>query len=232
MLTLAGRPMYFMEMAFGQYAGRGILTCWSCAPIMKGIGFAMITLSLIFVIYATVIMAYSLHFIIASFQSILPWTKCDPNWINCITRLPTHSSNLTNANMTSSSQLYFERTVLNMSEGIEDIGGLQWELVIFLAISWFVVIGCLAKGIKSLGKVMYFAAIFPYIILTILAITGLTRPGAWQGIWYFLKPDFSKLFTIKVWQAAASQTFFSLGVSSGAIITYSSYNKFTYNFYR
>ncbi|CAG2181202.1 unnamed protein product, partial [Oppiella nova] len=42
MLTLAGKPMYFMELAFGQFGGTGPLTIWNCAPIAKGVGAAMI----------------------------------------------------------------------------------------------------------------------------------------------------------------------------------------------
>lgn len=36
MLLLAGKPLYFMELAFGQFAGLGPLAIWSCLPIAKG----------------------------------------------------------------------------------------------------------------------------------------------------------------------------------------------------
>lgn len=40
---------------------------------------------------------------------------------------------------------------------------------------------------------MMFLAIFPYFVMFILLIRGVTLPGAWEGIKYFIKPDFAKL---------------------------------------
>ena len=227
MLTIAGRPMYFMELAFGQFSGRGVLSIWSCSPLIRGLGFAMVGLASAVCIYYNVLMAYSLHYIGASFSSELPWTKCDPSWVDCVVRNTT-----TKMNGTLASQLYWDRTVLDISSGIDEIGGLKWDLVLCLAIAWVTVIACLVKGIKSSGKVVYFAATFPYVILVTLMITGLTREGAWHGVKYFITPNFKKLFSIEVWQAAASQTFFSLGVAQGGLITYSSYNTFKHNVYQ
>ncbi len=45
-------------------------------------------------------------------------------------------------------------------------------------------------------------------------------------------PDFSKLLTFKIWYAAVTQSFFSLSVGFGSLITYSSYNDFRHNTYR
>ena len=42
-------------------------------------------------------------------------------------------------------------------------------------------------------QVVYFTALFPYVMLTILLIRGLTLPGAGKGIIFYLKPDFSRL---------------------------------------
>ena len=43
------------------------------------------------------------------------------------------------------------------------------------------------------SQVVYFTALFPYVMLTILLIRGLTLPGAGKGIIFYLKPDFSRL---------------------------------------
>ena len=42
-------------------------------------------------------------------------------------------------------------------------------------------------------QIVYFTAIFPYIILTILLLRGVTLEGAGEGIKFYLKPDFSRL---------------------------------------
>lgn len=36
MLVLAGKPMYFLELAVGQFGGVGPLALWNCCPIAKG----------------------------------------------------------------------------------------------------------------------------------------------------------------------------------------------------
>lgn len=47
-------------------------------------------------------------------------------------------------------------------------------------------------------KVAYFTATFPYVMLFILLIRGLTLPGAWDGIYYYLYPDIKRLANLEV----------------------------------
>ena len=83
LLVLVGKPMYFMEVALGQFSQLGPLAVWKLSPIGRGIGFAMCTLSLIVAIYYNVIMGYCLHYIFASFAKTLPWASCkDDRWVS------------------------------------------------------------------------------------------------------------------------------------------------------
>ncbi len=47
-----------------------------------------------------------------------------------------------------------------------------------------------------------------------------------RGIYFYMKPDFSRLADARVWNDAANQIFFVLSVAYGGLITLSSYNKF------
>jgi solute carrier family 6 amino acid transporter-like protein 5/7/9/14 len=45
------------------------------------------------------------------------------------------------------------------------------------------------------GKVAYFTALFPYVVLITLLIRGLTLPGSDQGVLYFITPQWEKILT-------------------------------------
>ena len=80
------------------------------------------------------------------------------------------------------------------SDGIDDLGAPRWQLVLCLLLAWIIVCASLIKGVKSSGKVVYFTAIFPYVVLVILLIRGVTLDGHYEGIeFYILKPDLDKL---------------------------------------
>jgi solute carrier family 6 GABA transporter-like protein 6/8/11/12/13 len=43
--------------------------------------------------------------------------------------------------------------VLKISDGIEHMGSIRWELAFCLALAWFICYFCIWKGPKSTGKV-------------------------------------------------------------------------------
>ncbi|KAL5021959.1 hypothetical protein ScPMuIL_001114, partial [Solemya velum] len=127
---------------------------------------------------------------------------------------------------------FWEKKVLQLSGGIDNADGIVWELALSLFVVWVVVYFCVWRGIKWTGKVVYFTATFPYVILTILLIRGVTLDGAMDGIKYYLNPDFTKLGDAQVWIDGGTQIFFSYAIALGAMITLGSYNSFNNNFYR
>lgn len=69
--------------------------------------------------------------------------------------------NKTNAK--SAPEEYLYNRIYNLPPGIDNIGAPQGELVGCLALAWLLVFGCICRGIKSSGKVVYFTATFPYV---------------------------------------------------------------------
>ena len=72
--------LVFLEMAVGQFTSSGPLTCWVMCPLFRGIGFSMNIVNNYVNIYFTMILVYSLYFLVLSFNSVLPWQNCDPNY--------------------------------------------------------------------------------------------------------------------------------------------------------
>jgi solute carrier family 6 (neurotransmitter transporter, glycine) member 5/9 len=72
-------------------------------------------------------------------------------------------------------------------------------LTLCLILAWTFIGIVLLKGIKSSGKVAYFLAVFPYIVLIVLLVRSMTLPGALDGVLYFLVPEWQKLFEAKLW---------------------------------
>ena len=54
----------------------------------------------------------------------------------------------------------------------ENMGDMRWDLFGCLALAWVIVCLCMIQGVKSSGKVVYFTAIFPYVVLVILFFRG------------------------------------------------------------
>lgn len=52
---------------------------------------------------------------------------------------------------------------------------------------------CRLPGTSWPPQVVYFTATFPYLMLVILLVRGITLPGAYEGVVYYLKPDLSRL---------------------------------------
>jgi solute carrier family 6 amino acid transporter-like protein 5/7/9/14 len=89
--------------------------------------------------------------------------------------------------------------VLKQKADVNDgIGYPEWRLTLCLVFSWLAVFFSLVKGVKSSGKVAYFTAIYPYVILLILLIQGLTKEGSIDGIIYFIKPQWKEIVNPKV----------------------------------
>ncbi|KFD52353.1 hypothetical protein M513_06734 [Trichuris suis] len=128
--------------------------------------------------------------------------------------------------------LLYSRRVLRISDGIDRLGSLNWQLALTLLAAWVLVFGILIRGVKSMGKVVYFLATVPYILLIALLVRGLLLPNSSEGLKFFLVPDFSRLADSSVWGDAAIQVFFSMSIGAGGLSTLASYNRVNNNILR
>ncbi|KAA0194672.1 nutrient amino acid transporter 1-like [Hyalella azteca] len=236
-LIFIGKPLYYMELCLGQFASAGAVKVWQLAPAFKGVGYGQALATWSVVTYYVSLMALTVFYFFASFSSVLPWSECGEGWSTkyCVRSSSNHSLLTFNVSLAkSSSEEYFINEVLRSDPSGLDNGmsAPEWRLSLCLLFSWLLIFLVLVKGVASSGKVAYFTALFPYLVLFILLGRGATLPGAVDGIIYFLKPQWEKLLEVKVWYAALSQSFFSLSVGFGSIIMFASYNDFRHNVYR
>ncbi|XP_042585233.1 sodium- and chloride-dependent taurine transporter-like [Cyprinus carpio] len=237
-----GLPVFFLEVALGQFTSEGGITCWGkLCPIFTGIGYASIVIVSLLNIYYIVILAWGLYYLLQCFQHELPWARCRHSWntANCVEDTVRKNKSLwLSANVTSLTNLtspvteFWERNVLSISSGIDEVGGLKWELALCLLAVWIICFFCIWKGVKSTGKVVYFTATFPFLMLIVLLVRGVTLPGAAEGIKFYLYPNLTRLKDPEVWIDAGTQIFFSYAICLGAMTSLGSYNKYKYNCYR
>ena len=91
--------------------------------------------------------------------------------------------------------------------------------VIYLAISCLIVAGGVKKGIETFSKV---SIPLLFILIVGLAIYSVTLKGGSEGIDYMLKPDWGKV-SARTFVNAIGQSFYSISLGMGIIITYASY---------
>jgi NSS family neurotransmitter:Na+ symporter len=92
--------------------------------------------------------------------------------------------------------------------------------LLVLTVTAGVILGGVRGGIERVTKILMPAL---FVLLLILAGRAVTLPGADQGLAYYMRPDFSRIWDIRVFNAALGQAFFSLSLGMGAMLTYGSY---------
>jgi len=88
------------------------------------------------------------------------------------------------------------------------------------AINYIIVCAGVENGLERMNK-FFVPALWAIVIMMIIGCLRLD--GAYYGLIWYLKPDFSSLLSPKIWISAFGQVFFSLSLVIGTMITYASY---------
>lgn len=102
---------------------------------------------------------------------------------------------------------------------VSDVSDNMIYSFVFMIFTAVVVIRGVQKGIEKASQILMPILL---ILLTVLIIYSLTLPGAMEGAKFYLVPNFSDI-TFKTIYTAMGQSFFSLSLGMGALITYGSY---------
>uniref|UniRef100_H2YE63 Transporter n=1 Tax=Ciona savignyi TaxID=51511 RepID=H2YE63_CIOSA len=217
MLVFEGVPLFLLELAVGQRLRQGSIGAWTkFHPYLGGIGIGSMVVSFMVGLYYNTIIAWCFWYICNSFTEPLPWNECPPN------------ANLTapvqECALSSATEYYWYRKTLNITPSITESGGIQVHILACIILAWLIVTACVIKGIASSGKVVYFTATFPYVVMFCFLVRGLTLPGSSTGLSYLFTPKLEVLSDPQIWLTAATQIFFSLSLAFGGMIAFSSYN--------
>ena len=177
-----------------------------------GVGYAAAVMAFWLNCFYIVVLAWALYYIYSalSYGEDVPWRGCSNAWNTgrckseyelvaeyrqCAQHAfrPEEQCRVNFSGFRSPVSEFWEREVLQVTSGLDDLGGIRPELACTLAIVWVLCYFCIWKGVRWTGKVVYFTALFPYCLLIILLIRGLTLPGAGDGIAYYLSPNLSRL---------------------------------------
>ncbi|GFG38224.1 hypothetical protein Cfor_12220, partial [Coptotermes formosanus] len=224
MLILEGIPLFLVELGMGQKMRLGSLGVWNTIhPWLGGIGIASCVVTFFVALYYNVIITWCFYYLFNSLQvthvcwysaSPLPWAYCPE----------VNGTAVAECAKSSETAYFWYRTTLDAAPDIDNNGGLKWWIVTLLLFAWLIVFFIVMKGIQSSGKVVYFTSMFPYLVLTIFFIKGLSLKGATAGLIHMYTPKVEKLLQPTVWLDAATQVFYSFGLAFGSLIAFGSYN--------
>nr|XP_023025094.1 sodium- and chloride-dependent GABA transporter ine-like [Leptinotarsa decemlineata] len=80
-MVFIGGPMLYMELAVGQFTGRGpIGALGHLCPLLKGTGLGSVVISFLISTYYSVIIAYGVYYFFTSFRAKQPWEDCHNRW--------------------------------------------------------------------------------------------------------------------------------------------------------
>lgn len=121
--------------------------------------------------------------------------------------------------------VFFKQSFLHATSSLSDFGTFSYSIfavvILIAGFVWFTLIRDISEGVE---KVCSFIMPLMTILVIGFAFAASFLPGAMDGIYQFLRPDFSRLTDITLWRSVFGQLFFSLSLGLGIIVGYAQYN--------
>lgn len=105
------------------------------------------------------------------------------------------------------------------TEFITSSGKVELWFLVFAVLVFAVILAGVKNGVERVSRVMMPMMI---VLAVMVAVYSVTRPGAVEGIKYFLIPNLEH-FSMMTVVAAMGQMFYSLSIAMGILYTYGSY---------
>lgn len=201
-----GIPMLILEFSLGHFTQRAAPNAFSrCNRKLEFVGWWGILLGFVIITYYPVILGYCFSFMFYSIESIvtgrsLPWAGDGMQGVE-------NAKNFFSNYLTEGPAWF----------------GIQLNVLTPVIIAWIAMYLCIFKGVKFVGKIVWLTVPLPFLMLVVLAVRGLTLPGAMKGLVYYLDPVWSELAKPATWRFAFGQVFFSLSLAFGVMVTYASF---------
>lgn len=198
-MLVMGIPLLMMEISIGRKMRSG-------APgALRGmnkkfepIGWAATTNAFVIVTYYAVVFAWVIMMAVFSFKFV----------------------NMT-GNKDAASGLWASLTETTWT--IKGFGNISIPVLLCLLAAWGLIYFCIRNGTKSIDKIIKYLIFLPVVCLVVMAVKGLTMPGALEGVAKFFIPDFSALNNPTLWVDAVGQVFYSMSVMMAIMIAYGSF---------
>ncbi|MBO4762712.1 MAG: sodium-dependent transporter, partial [Lachnospiraceae bacterium] len=203
-LFLLGIPLLSMEIAMGRKISQGVPgTLRAVNKKAEHIGWIAVSNGLFISVYYAVVFAWVILMFFLSFK-FAGFTGAEDG-------------------VAQASSLWLETIKTTGTTSGYDI--ISTPVLLCLIIAWGSCYYCIRNGSQSVGKVVKYTVSLPVICLIILAVRGMTMPGAGDGLAKLFIPDWSALADSTLWVDAIGQVFYSLSVAMAIMFAYGSYLK-------
>ncbi len=197
-MITAGIPFMILEFSMGQkYRGSAPKTLAKIHAKFEWLGWFQVGVAAIIAVYYVAVIGWAISYLGMSFSQ---------DW------------------GTETNSFFFSDYLGLGDNSPTNLGGIQWKIAIAMTIAWAITYEAIVGGVKS-GIERASKILMPILFIMVLLLIArmIVLPGALDGVNYMFKPDFSKIWDVKVWAAAYGQIFFTLSIGFAIMLAYSSY---------